>query len=100
MSTEKKKPFRQHPKKPEEGKTCAVPILKYGKGNNFHKLKAALSEAALKIFGNLGKLIKLEKYYVPKLVLPDYAAMGIDQANEAFLTNKAMKELAKDVGNE
>ncbi len=75
-----------------------MPILKYGKGNNFHKFKVALSEAAQKGFGNLGKLIELEKYYIPMLVLPDYAVMGIDQANMTFMVNKAMKELAKDVG--
>jgi hypothetical protein len=33
----KRKPFRQHNKKPEEDKTGAMPIQKYGKGNNFHK---------------------------------------------------------------
>jgi hypothetical protein len=73
-------------------------MLKYGKDNNFYKFKAALSEAALKAYGNLGKLIEFEKYYIPTLVLPDYTAMGIDQANVAFMMNEAMKELAKEVG--
>jgi hypothetical protein len=68
--------------------TGVIPILKYRKGNNFHKFKVALSEAALKEFWNLGKLIKLENYYLPMLVMHDYATMGIDQANEAFMMNK------------
>jgi hypothetical protein len=29
-----------------------IPRLKYGKGNNFYKFKAALSEAALREYGN------------------------------------------------
>jgi hypothetical protein len=29
-------------------------MLRYGKGNNFYKFKAALSEAVLKEYGNLG----------------------------------------------
>jgi flagellar basal body rod protein FlgC len=73
-------------------------MLKYAKGNYFYKFKAALSEAALREYGNLGKLIEQEKYYVPVLDLPDYKAMGIDAANIDFMKNEAMKELAKEVG--
>ncbi len=73
-------------------------MLKYRKGNNFDKFKAALSEAVLKVYGNSGKLIEFNKYYEPTLVLSDYTAKGIDQANVAFMTNEAMKELAKEVG--
>ena len=47
--------------------TDGIPVLRYGKGNNFHKFKHALSEVALKEFGNLGKLINLGKYYVPQI---------------------------------
>jgi len=49
--------------------------------NNFYKFKAALSEAALREYGNLGKLIEQEKYYIPVLDLPDYKALGISTAN-------------------
>lgn len=35
----------------------ATPILKYGANNNFIKFKEAMSKAALKNNGNLGKLI-------------------------------------------
>jgi len=95
---EKKKTFKQYARKPEEAKAGTIPMLKYGKGNNFYKFKAALSEAALKEYGNLGKLIEQEKYYVPVLDLPDYKAMGISAANIDFMKQEAMKELAKEVG--
>jgi hypothetical protein len=49
-------------------------------------------------YGNLGKLIEQEKYYVPVLDLPEYTKMGIDPNNIDFMKNKAMKELAKEVG--
>jgi hypothetical protein len=98
LSSEKREPFRQLLKKSEEGRKVVIPTLKYRKGKNFYKFKAALSEAALKEYGNLGKPIELEKYYVPTLVLPDHTALGIYQANVAFMTNKGMKELAKEVG--
>ncbi len=66
--SEKKKTFKQYARKPEEVKTGMIPMLKYGKGNNFYKFKAALLEAALREYGNLGKLIKQEKCYVPVLL--------------------------------
>jgi hypothetical protein len=40
-------------------------MLKYGKGNNYFKFKQALAKTAIKEYSNLGKLIELEKYYVP-----------------------------------
>jgi hypothetical protein len=96
--SEKKKAFKQYARKPEEAKTGTIPMLKYGKGNNFYKFKAALLEAALREYGNLGKLIEQEKYYVPVLDLPDYKAKGITTANIDFMKNEAMKDLAKEVG--
>jgi hypothetical protein len=60
--SEKKKPFKQYARKQEEVKTGMIPMLKYGKGNNFYKFKLALWEAALREYGNRGKLIKQEKY--------------------------------------
>jgi hypothetical protein len=96
--SEKEKTFKQYARKPEEAKAGTIPMLKYGKGNNFYKLKAALSEAALREYGNLGKLIEQEKYYVTVLDLPDYKAMGISTSNEDFMKNKAIIELAKEVG--
>jgi hypothetical protein len=76
----KKKPF--HPfKKPEE-KPGSLPILKYGKGNNYFKFSQALAEIAIKEYGNLGELIELEKYYIPQLDLPDYTATGRDEVSQ------------------
>ncbi len=53
-----------------------IPILKLGKTNNFYKFRAALSNEATERYGNLGKLIDLEKYYAPTFVVEDYTAMG------------------------
>ena len=62
-SGEKKKTFRPFSKKQEGEKVLTkLPTLKYGKGNNFVKFKMALSEVALEEYGDLGWLIRLEKY--------------------------------------
>ena len=89
------KQFRQEPKKkdPEE-----IPVLKYGPANNFSKFKEAVSKTALKNYGQLGKLIKLGKYYVPEEPLStDY-----DFVNDPLGVNKAayledMKEYRKEL---
>jgi hypothetical protein len=52
---------------------------------------------AIKEYGNLGKLIELEKYYVPKLELPDYAAMGMDSSQVKVMQREAIKGLAKEI---
>jgi hypothetical protein len=72
-------------------------MLKYGKGNNYFKFKKALAEMAIKEYGNLGKLIELEKYYVPKLELPDYAATGMDSSKVKVMQTEAIKGLAKEI---
>jgi hypothetical protein len=95
QSGDKKKPFRPF-KKPEE-KPGGLPMLKYGKGNNYFKFKQALAEMAIKEYGNLGKLIELEKYYIPKLELPDYAAMGVDSSQVKVMQKEATKGLAKEI---
>ena len=62
----------------------AIPVLKYGPGNNFAKFRDALSKAALKEYGQLGKLIKQERLDKPEE--PDRASFvfadpdGIDRA--------------------
>ena len=73
--------YKKKDKDPEE-----IPILKYGPTNNFTKFMEALSKTALKDYGNLGKLIKLGKYYEPEE--PDSTEydfvndpMGINMAN-------------------
>jgi hypothetical protein len=95
QSGDKRKPFRPF-KKPEE-KPGSLPILKYGKGNNYFKFKQALAEKAIREYGNLGKLIELEKYYVPKLELPDYKAMGVATSQIQTMETEAIKGLAKEI---
>jgi hypothetical protein len=51
----------EHKKKDAE----VIPILKYGPSNNFAKFKEAISNAALKQYGNLGRLIRQWSYYIP-----------------------------------
>jgi hypothetical protein len=70
---QKRKPFRNFSKKPEEK---GIPMLKYGRSNNFYKFRTALSNKATEKYGNLGKLIDLESYYLPTFVVKDYKAMG------------------------
>jgi hypothetical protein len=65
--------------------------LKYGKGNNFVKFKAALSEVALEEYGDLGRLIKKESYYLPTFTAQDYTEMGLTQDEERKMRMDAMK---------
>ena len=93
---EKKKPFRPFSKKQGEEKVAMkLPILKYGQGNNFVKFKTALSEVALEEHGDLGRLIKQEKYYVPGFMVPDYSGAGLTQDEERKLRMEAMKAQQK-----
>ncbi len=52
----------------------AIPVLKYGPGNNFAKFKEAISKVALKEYGDLGKLIRQGAYYIPPA--PDKTKYG------------------------
>jgi hypothetical protein len=51
---------------------------------------------SIKEYGNLGKLIEPEKHYIPKLIIPGYAAMGIDLSKIALMEQEAMKGLSKE----
>ena len=54
----------------------AVPMLRYGQ-SNFHVFKEALSTECLTKFGNLGKLVEMGTYYVPRMPkAEDFAEMG------------------------
>jgi len=80
-------------KDPEE-----IPVLKYGPANNFSKFKEAVSKTALKNYGQLGKLIKLGKYYVPE----EPMSTDYDFVNDPMGMNKAayledMKEYRKEL---
>jgi hypothetical protein len=76
---EKKKTFQPFGKKQEEKGPNKLPILKYGKGNNFKKFQTTSSEAALEEYGDLGRLIKKEQYYLPASVTPDCTGAGLTQ---------------------
>jgi hypothetical protein len=84
-----KKPFKHFGRKPEEK---GIPLLKFGKANNFYKFRAALSNEATERYGNLGKLIDLEQYYVPTFVLEDYTAMGFSDEQGERMNLEKFKE--------
>jgi hypothetical protein len=92
---QKKKPFRKYGRKPEEEK--GIPMLRYGKGNNFYKFRSALSDVATETFGNLGKLIDLKEYYVPQLVFTDFEGHGYSQAQAERLELEECKEHCRKV---
>ena len=56
-----KKKYQWTPGKQRDEKS-GIPKLKYGSGN-FHVFKEALSTEYLVMFGNMGRLIELEKYH-------------------------------------
>ncbi len=58
-----------------------IPILKYGPSNNFVKFKEAMAKAALKQYGDLGRLILQGSYFIqPK---PKRATYGpFDSMND------------------
>jgi hypothetical protein len=58
---------RFHGKRPDEEKRVNIPMLKYGRGNNFFQFQQALYKRALKEYGDLAKLLTLNKYYVPEI---------------------------------
>ena len=43
----------------------AVPLLKFGTGNNWLKFKEKISTACLEKYGNLARLMQTEYYYKP-----------------------------------
>ena len=49
----------------EGNSDSAVPLLKFGSGNNWLKFRERISTACLEKYGNLGRLIELDAYYEP-----------------------------------
>ena len=84
-----KKPFKNFGRKLEEK---GIPILKIGRANNFYKFRAALSNEATERYGNLGKLIDLEKYYIPSFTVEDYTTMGISAEQAERMNLEKFKE--------
>jgi hypothetical protein len=59
-----------------------------------------LSETAIQEYGSLSELIIEEKYYVPKLVRPDYKPMGVGMASIALMESKRRKSFDKGGGQD
>jgi hypothetical protein len=49
----------------------------------------------LKDYGDLAKLILLNKYYIPELEVPSYTATGITTDEMSLLRTKLMKDFVK-----
>jgi hypothetical protein len=73
-------------------------VLKYGKGNNYYQFQQAPYKRALKDYGDLAKLLTLNKYYVPELKVPDCTATGLAADEIAMQRTELMKDFAKQVG--
>jgi hypothetical protein len=50
-----------------------------------------LSEMALEEYGDLGRLIKEEKYYLPTFVAPDFSGQNLTAAEESAMRLNALK---------
>jgi hypothetical protein len=68
-----------------------IPILRFGRGNNFHKFKQSLSELSLKEYGNLGKLIQKGSHFEP-VYEPPMLPENITNQMQNALTLEALKE--------
>jgi hypothetical protein len=49
----------------------SIPMLRYGKSNNFHHFKEALSQVASEKYDHLGALIERGSYYMPPYQAPE-----------------------------
>jgi hypothetical protein len=63
------------------------------KETTFFAFQQALYRRALRDYGDLAKLITLNKYYEPTLDLPDFMGLGLSVAEEAV--QEALKEHSK-----
>lgn len=72
-----------------------IPVLRYGAANNFHKFKEALSKAALREYGLVGKLIDLEKRYEPDVPTRATYQLTADAADNETLFHEAVKGYTK-----
>jgi hypothetical protein len=86
---QRRKPFKNYGRKPEEK---GILILKFGKANNFYKFRAALSNEATEKFGNLGKLIDLEEYYLPELEMQE---QGFSEEQAERMNFEVFKEQSR-----
>jgi hypothetical protein len=91
---------KQHHRCPEAKKKDPkeIPILKYGPNNNFPKFKEAISKAALKNYGNLGRLIKQGSYYTPEMLeRKDYDLQNDPNGLNKMAHLEDMEEYRKEI---
>jgi hypothetical protein len=101
MAMEKgKEPMQEEQKKKSQGGRCyfskkpsgeakqGIPTLKYGRSNNFLVFQQALYNQALRDYGDLAKLIKLNKYCEVTLEIPSEAELMSLTEEEVILFNK------------
>ncbi len=68
-----------------------IPLLHFGNNNNFHKFHVALSKAALREHGHLGKLITLEELYSPTVHTRMLLGLTDDTKENKLLYHEAVK---------
>ena len=66
----------------------AVPILKFGSGNNWLKFREKLNTACIEKYGDLARLMQLEAYYEPPKLEGDLMTPYTD-----WKTNEVIKML-------
>ena len=53
----------------EGNSDTAVPLLKFGSGNNWLKFKEKISTECVEKYGDLGRLMELDAYYEPPEII-------------------------------
>ena len=76
----------KEPVKPRSAEE-AVPILKYGPGNNWIEFKKRMAIAATEKYRNLGRITEQETYYIPPEIFFDPDTLN--PTNDPFGLNKA-----------
>jgi hypothetical protein len=84
---QKKSPGGRHylRKKPNGDAKQGIPTLKYGRANNFFAFQQALYNQALREYGCLVKLIKLNKYCELTLEMPTEEELALLTEEEKAL---------------
>jgi hypothetical protein len=87
-------PFKREPRKKDKPLNSdeAVPMLRYGPNNNYVTFKDRIKTACMEKYGDLGRLIELDKYWEPPAV--DRAAFP--KAKEDLVERQALIEAVKE----
>lgn len=73
-----------------------VPMLKFGPSNNFVLFKERLATACLEKYGKLGRLIGLEKYWMPPPIDEKKYLVKDDKGNES-MTEITKQTMIQDI---